>query len=212
MRLMVKNNNKTYDYFDAFVELSDYSLKAADLLLETLNDFNKNDIENKIKEMHEIEHSADLSKHQLLNRLAKEFLPPIEREDIVSLSENIDEVTDSIEDVLLNINIFNVESIPPEILKFVEIIKNCCEFMIKALQEFKNFKKSKILHSLIVKINDLEEEADELYINGLKKLFRNPNDPVRLIIWKDIFNSLEKCCDACEHVANDIENIVMKNS
>ena len=212
MKLMVKNNNKTFDYFDAFVELSDYSLKAADLLLETLRNFNKDNIEDKIKKMHEIEHSADLSKHQLINRLAKEFLPPIEREDIISLSENIDEVTDSIEDVLLNINIFNVVSIPPEILHFVEIIRNCCESMIKAVKEFKHFKKSKTLHSLIVEINDLEEVADELYINGMKKLFRNADDPVRLIVWKDIFNSLEKCCDACEHVANDIENIVMKNS
>ncbi len=212
MGLMTKNNNKTFDYFDAFIKLSDYSLKAANLLVETLKEFDKRHIDNNIEKMHEIEHAADLSKHDVLNRLAKEFLPPIEREDIVSLSENIDEVTDSVEDVLLNINIFNVESIPPEILEFTNIIKSCCESMITALNEFKHFKKSKKLHSIIVEINNLEEQADKLYINGLKKLFNNPKDPIRLIVWKDIFDSLEKCSDACELVANTIENIVMKNS
>ncbi|NLY78284.1 MAG: DUF47 domain-containing protein [Tissierellia bacterium] len=208
----MKSNNKTYDYFDAFVELSEYSLKAADLLVETLEDFNTCNVDKNIKKMHDIEHTADLSKHVILNRLAKEFLPPIEREDIVNLSENIDEVTDSIEDVLLNINVFNVRIIPSEILYFANIIRKCCKSMIEALEEFQHFKKSKNLHSLIVEINDLEEEADELYVNGLKKLFSNQSDPVKLIIWKDILNSLEKCCDACEHVANTIENIVMKNS
>jgi len=212
MGLMTKNSNRTFDYFDAFVKLSDYSLKAVNLLVDTLKEFKKDEIENNIKKMHEIEHAADLSKHDVLNRLAKEFLPPIEREDIVSLSENIDEVTDSIEDVLLNINIFHVDFIPPEILDFTNIIKTCCESMITALEEFKNFKKSRKLHSIIVEINNLEEQADRLYIDGLKKLFSNPKDPIKLLIWKDIFDSLEKCSDACEEVANTIENIVMKNS
>ena len=79
MRLTMKSNNKTYDYFDAFVELSEYSLKAADLLVETLEDFNTCNVDKNIKKMHDIEHTADLSKHVILNRLAKEFLPPIER-------------------------------------------------------------------------------------------------------------------------------------
>ena len=207
-----KNNKKNYNYFKAFIDLSEYSLKAADVLIETLRKFNIKELEDKIKKMHDIEHTADIKKHELLNRLTREFLPPIEREDIISLSEKIDDVIDYVEDVLINISIFNVKSIPQEFIEFTEVIINCCKSMISALKEFENFKKSKTLHSEIVEINRLEEIGDKLYVNGVRNLFKNTTDPIKLMVWKEIFDSLEKCCDACEDVANDIENIVMKNS
>lgn len=211
-KMIRKNNAKNFNYFKAFINLSEYSLKSAHILINTLREFDREKLDERIKEMHEVEHSADLAKHDLLNRLSKEFLPPIEREDIVSLSEKIDDVTDFVEDVLLNINIFNVQTIPKEMLKFADVIMKCCDSMINLLKEFENFKKSKTLHNIIVEINHLEEVADEIYINELKKLFANLTDPVKMMIWKDLLDSMEKCCDACENVANNIENIVMKNS
>ena len=58
----------------------------------------------------------------------------------------------------------------------------------------------------------MEEEGDALYVNGVKDLYQNCKDPIELMVWTEIYNRLEKCCDKCEHVADDIENIVMKNS
>ena len=208
---MFSKKNNDFDYFKTFITLSDYSLKAAQLLVDSLQEFDIQKLDHRIKEMHDVEHSADISKHNLINKLAREFLPPIEREDIVNLSEKIDDVTDFIEDVLLNINIFNVQSIPKELLKFADIILECCQSMKQALIEFEHFRKSKKLHNIIIEINNLEEEADKLYINEMKKLYRNTTNPVKLIIWKDLLESMEKCCDACEDVANTIEIIVMKN-
>ena len=205
-------NNKDFDYFKAFVDLSSYSIKAIDLLRETLQKFDRNDIEKKVVEMHEIEHSADLERHELMNRLVKEFLPPIEREDIISIADKIDNVTDSIEDILLNIDIFNVENLRPEIFKFIKVITDCCKSMNSALVEFEHFKRSKELHSLIIEVNRLEEEGDALYINGVRSLYKSTKDPVELMVWTEVYGRLEKCCDACEDVANDIENVVMKNS
>lgn len=208
---MFSRKDNDFNYFQAFINLSEYSLKAANILVNTLHGFDIKKLDDKIKEMHDVEHSADHAKHDLINKLAKEFLPPIEREDIVNLSEKIDDVTDFVEDVLLNINIFNIKSIPNELFKFADIVLKCCQSMELALKEFEHFRKSKKLHSIIVEINRLEEVADELYISELKKLYRNPTDPIKLMIWKDLLDSLEKCCDACEIVANTIENIVMKN-
>ncbi len=203
---------KEYNYFEAFVYLSKFSLNSAEILDKTLREYDVKKLEEKIREMHNIEHSADIAKHDLLSRLVKEFLPPIEREDITSLSQKIDDVTDAIEDVLICINIFNIQKIRPEILKFTEMIVDCCKSMDVALTEFQNFKKSKRLHSEIVEINHLEEEGDALYINGVRNLYKTTKDPVELLVWTEIFGKLEKCCDACEDVADDIENIVMKNS
>lgn len=205
-------NSKEYNYFEAFVNLSKFSLKSAEILNKTLREFNPNEIDTKIREMHNIEHSADVAKHDMLNRLMKEFLPPIEREDITSLSQKIDDVTDAVEDVLIYIHIFNVQKIRPEISKFTELITECCKAVDVALTEFQNFRKSKKLHPIIVEINRLEEEGDALYVNGVRNLFKTSKDPLEIMIWTEIYHRLERCCDACEDVANDIENIVMKNS
>lgn len=205
-------NNKDYNYFSAFVELSKFSLSSAVLLNKTLTEFHVSNIDQNIQEMHNLEHSADIAKHDMLNRLIKEFLPPIEREDIISLSQKIDDVTDAIEDVLMCINIFNVQSIRTEILPFTDMIVGCCKSMNVAIAEFENFKKSKRLHAEVIEINRLEEEGDALYVKGVRNLYQTSKDPVELMVWTEIYNRLEKCCDACEDVANDIENIVMKNS
>lgn len=205
-------NSKDYNYFNAFVELSKFSLKAAEFLNTTLNEFKVETIEQKVQEMHEIEHSADDERHEIMNRLVKEFLPPIEREDIISLADNIDNVVDSIEDVLIVIEMYDVQAIRPEIFKFTELIINCCKSLNSALVEFHNFKKSKILHDAIIDVNRLEEEGDKLYISSMRSLFKNTKDPIELMVYKEIYHLLEKCCDNCEDVANDIENIVMKNS
>lgn len=201
-----------YNYFEAFVNLSKFSLDSAEILHNTLRNFETINLSEKIKEMHELEHSADIAKHELVNRLIKEFLPPIEREDIISLSQKIDDITDAVEDVIIRIDIFNVKAIRPEILEFTKLIVDCCRSLYSALQEFENFKKSTTLHSQIVKVNSLEEEGDKLYTNAVKNLYQKSKDPIELMIWTEILHRLERCCDACESVADDIHSIVMKNS
>jgi predicted phosphate transport protein (TIGR00153 family) len=204
--------SKDFNYFKAFIDLSNGSLKAAELLSTTLYNFDVNKIVEKVKEMHTVEHNADLERHEIMNRLTKEFLPPIEREDIISLADNVDDVIDSIEDVLIGIDMYNIRTIRPEIIRFIEVIMDCCKSMSAALTEFEHFKRSHTLHAAIIEVNRLEEVADELYINGVRNLYRNTKDPVELMVWTEIYRLLEKCCDSCEEVANDIENIVMKNS
>jgi predicted phosphate transport protein (TIGR00153 family) len=205
-------SNKDFNYFKAFVQLSDSSLKAADLLNTILHKFDVNHIEQKVNQMHEIEHSADQQRHEIMNRLVKEFLPPIEREDIISLADNIDDVIDAVEDVLIGIDMYNVQTIKPEILQFTGVIADCCKSMSAALKEFEHFKRSQTLHAAIIEVNRLEEVADKLYINGVRNLYKTCKEPVELMVWTEIYRLLEKCCDKCEDVANDIENIVMKNS
>ena len=203
---------KEYDYFEAFVSLGEFSFKAAKMLNETVKGFDKIDIEEEVVKMHEVEHTADIAKHQLLNQLLKEFLPPIEREDIMSLSQGIDDVTDAVEDVLMHANMFNVKEIPEEVIAFTELIVECCKSMNVALKELKNFKKSKTLHQEIIEINRLEEEGDALYTKAVKRLYQEVTDPIYIIAFTEIYRKLEKCCDSCEDVANDMESIILKNS
>ena len=207
---MARKND--YNYFDAFANLSKFSYDLSLSLNETLKNFDPNFITGKVTEAHAIEHNADIAKHDIMNRLVKEFLPPIEREDITSLTQEIDDVTDSVEDVLIYIDMFNIQSIRPEILKFTQLITQCCKAMDEALEEFKNFKSSKKLRDKIIEINRLEEQGDALYVDSMRNLYHTSKDPIELMCWTEVLHRLEKCCDNCEDVANIIESIVMKNS
>ena len=200
------------DYFETFVELAGYSCQAANLLNETMMDFNPDELQDKMKEMHDIEHAADEVRHTMIKRLAREFITPIEREDIMALADSIDNVVDTIEDVLRRMYMCNIIYVRKHALKMTAVIIKCCDTLKQALDEFRNFRKSKILHDLIVQINNLEEEGDKLFTEAIRELYVNCKSPVEVTAWDRTFHYLENCYDTCEDAANLIENIVLKNS
>lgn len=199
-------------YFDNFVACAEDSCRAAQMLKEALGNFHPENLKEQLDSIHEVEHSADAKKHDMLDHLAKEFLPPIEREDIVSLSQNIDNMTDKVEDVMLRVYMNNVQDIEPNALKMTENIIQCCDAVKELLMEFKNFKRSKNIKQLVIRINDLEEEADKMFMQSVRGLYTESDDPLKIIAWRDIYIYLERCADACEHVADVVESVIMKNS
>ncbi len=199
-------------YFDNFVACAEDSCRAAQMLKAALENFKPENLKEQLDMIHEVEHSADAKKHDMLDHLAKEFLPPIEREDIVSLSQNIDNVTDKVEDVMLRVYMNNVQDIEPNALKMTDIIIQCCDALKELLQEFRNFKRSKSIKQLVIRINDLEEAADKMFMQSVRGLYTESDDPLKIIAWRDIYIYLERCADACEHVADVVESVIMKNS
>lgn len=203
---------KGYNYFDSFVEGVEYSCKAAEMLHDTFIQYDAATLQERMVEIHKIEHAADIAKHDMMERLAKEFITPIEREDIMDLSNAIDDLTDSIEDVLMRAYMFNITSLRDEALEFSQVIINCCSELKKIVKEFSNFKKSHSLKDLIISINRLEEEGDKIYADGMRNLYVSCPDPVQVLAWTQMFDRLEKCCDNCEDVADAVESIIMKNT
>lgn len=199
-------------YYNNFISCAEYSCKAVHLLKDILTHFNPDEISSKMDEIHNIEHQADATKHEMTDKLAKAFITPIEREDIIELSHNIDDVTDKVEEVLIRIYINNVQEIPEEALQLLDIVCKCCEEVWDMLKEFADFRHSKTLRDKIIAINTLEEDADALYISSMRKLHTEDYDIRHVIAWSEIYNYLEKCADACEHVADGVESVVMNNS
>jgi len=203
---------KENNYFDMLVGMVDYSCQSAEILHSTLVNFKTDNLEEKINTLHELEHTGDILNHELIRKLLKEFITPIEREDIINLAQEIDDVTDTIEDVLLRIYMFNITSIREEALAFSTVIVQCCNALKLAMENFYNFQKSPAVQHNIVEINRLEEEGDKLYVQAIRNLYTTSTDPIEILAWTHTFDRLEKCCDACEHVSNVIETIIMKNS
>ena len=140
-------------YFDNFVSCAESSCEMAHFLKEVLTNFKVEELPKNLDKIHTIEHAADEKKHQITDKLAKAFITPLEREDIVSLSHHIDEMTDKMEEVLLRIYINNVQQIRPEAISLLDIIIQCCEEVCELLKEFANFRHSKNLKERIIRIN-----------------------------------------------------------
>ena len=187
---------RDYNYFEAFVQLVDYSCQSAEILETSLKRFNPQGLDEMMTNLHGIEHAADMGKHDMMNRLAREFITPIEREDIIELGQEIDNVTDSIEDVLMGIYMYNIKTIRPEAIDFVDVIVQCCNGLKKTMEDFQNFRKSTTIHDSIVEINRLEEVGDRLYRDAVRGLYTNSQNPLDTISWTEIFERLESCCDA----------------
>lgn len=201
------------DYFEMFVGLSNYCCRAAVCLHDSLTNFEPDKLPETMDAMHEIEHTADLAKHDVMEKLIKEFLPPIEREDIIALTQMIDDVTDSIEDVLLKMYMYNIRAVREDALLFTKTILDCCRALMVAMEDFKNYKHSERVRESIIEINRLEEIGDKLYTEAVRKLYVEPeHDPVEVYAWTIAFSRLERCCDACEEASNLLETIIMKNS
>lgn len=209
---MPKKHVKKFDYFDAFVRMSDKSAQAAEQLLSLMEDFDAERLAGQIDDLHKVEHEADIIHHEIIRSLARDFLTPIEREDLAHLAAELDEVTDYIEDVAQRMYMYNIQSVPEHALQIARLICRCCTELRAALVAFPHFRKSDTLQKHIVEINRLEEEGDRFYMEGNRKLYTSKGDPVEISAWAAVYIRLEKCCDACEHVADAMESVVLKNT
>ncbi|MDY2778181.1 MAG: DUF47 family protein [Collinsella sp.] len=207
---MAKKNDAFY--YDNFAACADYAVEAARMLEAIMRDFDPKRINERVEEMHEIESAADERNHEISDALVTAFITPIEREDIALLSDSLDVVVDRIEGVLHRIYFTNVQEIRPSALEMAAKVVCACEQMAELIRELPQFKRSKSLREHVIAINTIESECDIIYIESMRKLHTDKLDPIDVISWRDVYTFLEYCADSCEHVAETVENIVMKNS
>jgi predicted phosphate transport protein (TIGR00153 family) len=202
----------SFDYFDAFLRIANFADDEAKRILKIFNDFDPETINNRLTEMHAIEHFADLVTHQIYSNVVADFITPIDREDILSLADELDDVVDYIEDVMQRIYMFNIRTIIPPAIEMMEITAASTTALKQAIQEFPNFKRSKNVLKYLVDVNTYEEQADQLYIKTLHDLFSSEEDGRLLLAWTKTFDRLERCTDAAEHAADVMTSIIAKNS
>ena len=203
--------NKT-DYFQLIQEQVSYTNRAAHMLQDALEHFDKEKLDHDRQELHIIERQADLKLHDINDKLIREFITPIDREDLAELVQMIDEITDSLDEVLIRAFIYNVPYIPERAIRFCKIIVSSADTLVDLAAELPQFRKSSTIRDKIVKMNMFEEDGDTLFAEAVSAIFRNHlNDPLDIIGWSKLYEALEDACDAFEHVSDLIERIIMKN-
>ena len=206
-----KNKRDSY-YFDSFVAQCQFSCEIAKRTTELLENFKYEEVKDNLIELHGIEHAADQKQHEISAHLIKEFIVPLEREDIVMMAQEIDDLTDAIEDIMITCYEYDIREINDVVLKYMEMIQKSTESLLELLKRFENFKKDQQITEIIIEINKHEEEGDRIYREAMHELFAKETDPKTLIAVRELYKCLEFVMDDIEDLANLTETIIMKNS
>ena len=199
------------NYYDEFIKNIEIAYQISNILKEYIDKFKTEDSEEIEQKVHKLENDADYNLHNLKNYLVKDFLPPIDREDIIILVNKIDDVIDNLDEIVIDFNILNVTDLREDINDFIDLI---CKITIKLkdmMNYFKNMKKYDETKKIIIDINNLEEQGDKLFENAIKNLYNTQKDAIEILKWHKIYECIENSIDSCESVADCVEEVLMKN-
>ncbi|CAK6471017.1 DUF47 domain-containing protein [Peribacillus castrilensis] len=161
--------------------------------------------------MKDYEHKGDSMVHNVIKELNNAFITPIEREDILELTMRMDDVIDGLEHCAALFEMYSIVNADEYMLKFVDAIKQCT-YEIENAVDTLSTKKLPMIREHAIKIKDLESVCDGIQRQSIKNLFTVEKDPIRIIQYKEIYESLEEIADHCQAVANTLETIIMKNA
>ncbi len=196
------------EFFVLFEKAAQNIHDGAELFKDLLDNFD--DVREKSRLIEEIEHKGDTLTHELVRKLDTTFITPIDREDILALASSLDDIIDLIHGAATRIVLYKIGTPTPQakelgflILKSTrEIHRGVCKMAKRIGEVFEH----------CVEVNSLENEADRVYRDAIAFLFEHDRDPVNIIKWKEIYETLETATDRCEDAANVLESVALKNA
>ena len=200
---------KDRKFFPLFKQATENLVKGSKLLVELVNApvEKRRDL---IKEIEHVEHIGDNITHMIFNELGRNFITPFDREDIHALTSSIDDVLDLIQGSAKRIELYKVTVISePMVLLSDIILKGAIELNVAVLN-LEGMKRIDEIKAACVRINSLENNADDVFNLAIAKLFDEEKDAIQLIKTKEILQALETATDKCEDAANVIESIIIK--
>jgi predicted phosphate transport protein (TIGR00153 family) len=197
-------------FFDLFTKVATVNVAAAKQLIELF----KTDGDKRafvVETIKRLEHEADGLTHEVITRLDRSFITPLDREDIHLLASRLDDIIDRIDGTARRVQIFRPGVPPQGIIILAEVIGRSTEQMLEAVRVLDG-SKAPVVIAACTQIKRLEEEGDFTYHEWLGKLFNEERDPISLMKWKEIYDTMEKTLDQAEDVANVLESIAIKHS
>ena len=166
----------------------------------------------RFQKIRDIETEGDLLTHEMIDKLNRTFVTPIDREDLYEMAGQIDDVCDMVQALADRMQLYQLgTSMPETMVKMTDLLDQSCITMSSAVKEFHNFRRTSRVKDHCIEIKRIENEADDLLKHALAGLFRL-TDPMTVIKWKEIYETVEMAHDKLSHIANTIEGIIVKNA
>ena len=196
------------EFFDLFTEVANRNKQAAEQLRQ-LFEAPPDRRTPLVEAIKRLEHEADQVTHEVVNRLDRTFITPLDREDIHQLASDFDDVMDAIDGTARRTQIFRLGVAPAGVRHLVEVIQKMVGVLAEAVGRLK---KGDDVMRFCIEAKQLEEEGDAIYHDVLGQLFEKERDAIEIIKWKEIYDDLERTLDQAEDVANVVESITIKHA
>ena len=163
-----------------------------------------------IAQIEDLEHVNDDLTHKIFTELGRNFITPFDREDIHYLASALDDICDYIFASAKKINFYKVNPNDQGIQKMAELIEQGCEQIKNAVQELRNMRNMRKITEALVKVNSIENQADDIFDMSIDRLFETEPDAKEVIKKREIYQVMEIVTDKCEDAGNVIESIIIK--
>lgn len=197
-------------FYELFEKSADNVKQMGQLLVTVTSETDFDRRQAIITQMEDVEHANDELTHLLFTELGRNFITPFDREDIHYLASAMDDIADYIFATAKKINFYRVNPNDIGIHKLAEIILHSTTEVRKAVGELRNMKNMRLITESLVKINSLENEADDIFDMSIERLFATEPDAKEVIKKREIYQVMETATDKCEDAANVIESIIVK--
>ncbi len=197
-------------FFDLFKAQAVNVVEGAVLLKDLLEDYT--DVDQKRMKIEKVESQGDEIAHKIMEKLNMTFITPMDREDIHALSSALDDILDYINATSQRLDLYGVTSIHTGAKDLANIILRAAEETEALIENMKNLKDIKNMKSRWIEVNRLENEGDKVSRNAIAGLFKNEQNPIEVIKWKELYEHLETAIDKCEDAANIVESVALKNA
>jgi uncharacterized protein len=201
---------KDEKFFDILEEASENAIKAAQVFRDLVHDWSMTSPH--IQKIRDLEHECDRMTHEIIDKLNRTFITPIDREDIHALASEIDDVVDILHATTDRMQLYRIDRGDPHLRKMAEVIVKATEVIEKAVKSLRDLSHTRRTLDFCIEVNRLENEGDALLKEALGELFSKPQDVLDILKWKEIYEATEYATDKCEDIANVIEGIVVKNA
>lgn len=195
-------------FFELFEEAADKGVAGAAMLKKMLNDLPH--AEEHRKAMEDIEHGGDAVIHQVMDKLNRTFVTPLDPEDIRAIVSRLDDIIDCTQAAVERVVLYNVTEIHPAAVQLAAVLAQTTLEVKDVVSRLRDFGQRQKIVEICIEINRLENTGDRIYREALGNLFR-AGDVMNLLRWKEIFEQIEQAIDQCEDLADIIESVVAKN-
>ena len=196
-------------FFQLFEKATDNLLEAARVLVEAMD--HGDALPDYAERMRRLEHEGDHIVHDILARLHRTFITPLDREDIHRLASTLDDVLDYMEATTERFVVYGIATIRPHTKELAEVILKQVEEIHAIMPQLRHLGSQNILHH-VIEINQLENQGDSILREALTELFRAPEDPLEAMKWRELYELLETATDKSEDIGNVFEGIVLKHA
>lgn len=197
-------------FYSLFEEIADTVARMGGILKQAVNepDFDKRSA--LVSQLETMEHINDELTHKVFTELGRNFITPFDREDIHYLASALDDVADYIYAAAKKMIFYRVNPNDTGIQKMAELIEQSSEQIKKAVSELRNMRNMRQITDALVKINSIENQADDIYDMSIDRLFNTEPDAKEVIKKREIYQAMENATDKCEDAGNVIESIIVK--